>query len=41
MLAYWLDDDFNATWNELLELLQQSGYDEVTTTVNRNYTVKG
>ena len=41
MLAHWLDDDFNATWNKLLELLQQSGYDEVATTVKRTYTVKG
>ena len=41
MLAQWLGDDFKATWNKLLDLLQQSGKDKVLTTVKRNVTIKG
>ena len=41
MLAQWLGDDFKATWNKLLDHLQQSGKDKVLTTVKRNVTIKG
>ena len=41
MFSLWLNDDFKATWNKLLELLQQSGYDKVAATLKRNDTIKG
>ena len=41
MFTHWLDDDFKATRNKLLDLLQQSGHNRVATAVKSNDTIKG
>lgn len=40
ILKYWLDN-FEATWNKLIDALKQSGQSEIAATIETNDALKG
>ena len=40
MFSHWLDN-FEATWNKMIDTLEWRGHSEVVTTVKRDDNVKG